>query len=121
MVLRAKNGSCACAEIDMPRDAPRPAIGTSMTTASRSLVGTILAGIGMVGSGRPRHEAGAASALGLVLNLQRLAGLNQLPLRKVLLDPFRTLRQRRLVEQGQEWREPLAVDQPEDLDVALRR
>src|SRR5689334_5634486 len=62
-----------------------------------------------------------SSALGLMLNLQWLAGLDQLPFLEVLLDPFRALRQRGLVKQRQERREPLAVDQPEDLDIALRR
>src|SRR5262249_12154064 len=61
------------------------------------------------------------SALGPMLNLQWLAGLNQLSLLAVLLDRLRALRQRGFVEQGQERREPLAVDQPEDFDVALRR
>src|SRR2546423_8295400 len=56
-----------------------------------------------------------------MFNLQWLPRLDHLPLLAMLLDRFRALGQRRLVEQRQEWREPLAVDQPEDLDVALRR
>src|SRR5262245_50154842 len=65
-------------------------------------------------------DSAASLASAPVLDLQSPASFEQRLLVTIFLDPFRALRQRRLVEQSQERGEPLAVDQPEDLDVALR-
>src|SRR5215510_1446557 len=91
-------------------------IGTSVTVGPhpRKYRVTITSG------GRMRLvRRGAAKWSALVRDLQGLRSLGELLLSR-LLDRFRALRERRLVEQGQERREAFIVDQPEDLDIALR-
>jgi hypothetical protein len=67
------------------------------------------------------HSWQRGSTAAVICNLQAPALFEQLLLLPRGFDGLRALGQGRRIEQGQQRRQAVAVDQPEDFDIALRR